>query len=144
MTHTAPHPAPHRHRAPLAGQVFGLVAGPVAWGVQLVAGYGLSGHACFPGDHPVARIALGWGWMRAACLGLNLLALGVCVAAGLYSLSLWRATQHEAQGRARTVVDVGEGRTRFSSLCGALTSAGFALAILFNTVVILGAPACRG
>jgi hypothetical protein len=141
---TAPHPAPHRRRASLPGQVFGLIAGPIAWGLQLVAGYGLSGHACFPGDHPISRIAEGWGWMRTACLLLNLAAVGACVAAGLYSLSLWRATQHEAQGRAREVVDKGEGRTRFSSLCGVLTSFGFLVAVLFDTLVILGAPACRG
>jgi hypothetical protein len=144
MTDAVHHPAPHRHRAPLVGQVLGLVTAPAAWGLQLVVGYGLSGHACFPYDHPVSAIIPGWGWTRAACLGLNLMAIAACVAAGLYSLKLWRATQHEAQGDAPDVVDVGEGRTRFSSLCGALTSFGFTLAVLFNTVVILGAPACRG
>jgi hypothetical protein len=138
------HPAPARHIAPLWAQVCGLIAGPIAWGLQLVAGYGLSGHACFPYDHPIARVAAGWGWTRAACLGLNLAAIGICIAAGMLSLRLWRATRHEAQGRARKVVDVGEGRTRFSSLCGALTSFGFLLVVLFNTVVIVGAPACRG
>lgn len=137
-------PAPHRQRAPLAGQVLGLVAGPLAWGLQLVVGYGLSGRACFPGDHPVASIAPGWGWTWAACLVFNLLALGACGGAGLVSLRLWRATRHEAKGHVKATVDVGEGRTRFSALCGALTSCGFALAVLFNTVVILGAPACRG
>ena len=141
---TAQHPAPERRKAPLWAQVFGLVAGPIAWGLQLVMGYGLSGHACFPADHPTAEIIPGWGWTRAACLVINLAAIGVCVAAGWLSLTLWRATRHEAEGRARRVVDVGDGRTRFSSLCGALTSFGFVLVTLFNTVIILGAPACRG
>jgi hypothetical protein len=138
------HPDPRRERAPLWAQTLGLVAAPIAWGLQLVAGYGLSSHACFPAHAALGHVEPGWGGMRTACLILNLAAIAVCISAGAFSLKLWQATRSEARGAARATVAVGEGRTRFSSLCGALTSGAALLVVLFDTVVILGAPACRG
>lgn len=135
------HPAPQRGRAPLWRQLFGVAAGPAAWMVQLNVGYALTSYACNPGGHAAPAMLSGWAWARAVSLGFNLAAATVAVAAGVISLGLWRATRGEASGHA---VDAGEGRTRFFAVCGVLTSFGFLAAILFDTVMIAGAPSCRG
>lgn len=118
--------------APLWRQGFCVYAAPAAWGAQLLIGYGLTAYACSPGRIALAQVAEGWGWTRSAALTVNLLAALVAVAAGLLSLSSWRAAREEAS------------RTRFLTVWGVLTSFGFLLAILFNTVMLLGAPACHG
>jgi len=117
---------------PLWRQGFGVYAAPTAWGAQLLIGYGLTAYACNPGRIALAQVAEGWGWTRDAALAVNLLAALVAVAAGLLSLSGWRATREAAS------------RARFLTVWGVLTSFGFLLAILFNTVMLLGTPACRG
>jgi hypothetical protein len=137
----ADHPAPHRGRVPLWRQLFGLAGGPLAWAAQLNIGYALTSYPCNPGGHSAGAMLAGWAWTRGAALGLNGLAALVAVAAGLVSLGVWRATRGEKDGHP---VDVGEGRTRFLGVCGAFTSFGFLAAIVFDTVMILGAPACRG
>ena len=121
-----------RAPVPLWRQGFGVYAAPAVWGAQLLIGYGLTAYACNPGRTALAQVAEGWGWTRGAALAVNLLAALVAVAAGLVSLSGWRATREEAS------------RARFLAIWGVLTSFGFLLAILFNTVMLLGAPACRG
>jgi hypothetical protein len=40
-------------------------------------------------------------------------------------------------------MDVGEGRTRFLAMCGILVGAGFVVAILFTTLTVALASACR-
>jgi hypothetical protein len=117
---------------PLWRQGLGVYAAPAAWSAQLLIGYGLAAYACNPGRTALAEVANGWGWTRGAALAVNLLAALVALAAGLMSLSGWRATSEDA------------GRARFLSIWGVLTSFGFLLAILFNTVMLLGAPACHG
>lgn len=117
---------------PLWRQGFGVYAAPAAWSLQLLIGYGLSAYACNPGRTALAQVAEGWGWTRGASLAVNLLAAVVAITAGLMSLSGWRATREWAS------------TTRFLSIWGVLTSFGFLIAILFNTVMLLGAPACHG
>lgn len=116
---------------------FGIGAGPLAWSVQLLVGYGLTAYACHPGGLALAEVAEGWGWTRGAALALNLLAALVALAGGVVSLSAWRAAPRHA-------ADPSEGRRRFLAAWGVLTSFGFLLVILFNTVMVVGAPACHG
>ncbi|MFI4965212.1 MAG: hypothetical protein ACHP9T_07565 [Caulobacterales bacterium] len=137
------HPAPHRHRVAIPAQLAGLAVGPFAWAIQLEVGYALTSYACHPGQIELSALAPGWGWTRPAGLVVNLIALLVCLAAGALTLRAWRATRDEAAGPPRHLIEAGEGRTRFLAACGALTSFGFAFAIAFDTVMILGAPACR-
>jgi hypothetical protein len=115
------------------GLALGLFGGPLAWGIQFAVGYGLTGYACFPHGHPLARMLPGLDWARAACLALNIAAMAAAAAVGWRGWRRWRATRDTAQYR-----------TAFLAACGALTSFGFAIATLFDTVIILGAPACRG
>jgi len=136
------HPSPHRDRVSTPSQLIGLAIGPAAWAAQLEIGYGLSSYACFPQDRALAD---GHPVLAGEHLGLVLLNLA-CLAAALFgawiSLRGWRATRAEKEGAEHSLLEVGEGRSRFLAGCGLLTSAGFALAILFDLAPILGAPAC--
>lgn len=138
------HPSPHRERAPLWRQLAGLCAAPLAWFVQFTVGYALTSYACFPGDRALGQVLSGWDWTRGAAVGINLLAAAVAVWAGWISLGVWRVSREEKEGRSEHVIEAGEGRTRFFGLWGMMTSAGFLVAIVFDTVMALGAAACRG
>lgn len=127
-THSAEPPAPRRHPAGLAAQLFGLAAGPSAWIAQLVLGYGLSAYACYPGDTP--RRDLPPSSEHGLLLGINLACLVLSAAGFAVSFSAWR--------RGET----GDGRSRFLILCGLLSTAMFSLAILFNTPSALALRLC--
>ena len=74
---------------------------------------------------------------------LDRIALAIALAAALIAYRNWSSTQGEHGGGSQRLVEVGEGRTRFLSMCGILTSLGFALAIIFTSCIILLVPLCR-
>jgi hypothetical protein len=76
-------------------------------------------------------------------LTVNVIALIVGVLGTLVAFTSWSATRHEHGGRPNYLIDVGEGRTRFLAMCGMLVGAGFVVAILFTTVTVVLASACR-
>jgi hypothetical protein len=137
------HPSPHRHEVGLPALLFSLAAGPTGWITQLLLGYGLSSYACFPKDEPyLASPPPGWGGEHLILLAINLCCLGLVAAGFLVALASWRRTQAEKEGGAHHMLEVGEGRTRFLSLCGILACGLFGSAILFDTLPIVGTPAC--
>jgi hypothetical protein len=145
MTHetaTLPAQAHHPLRR-LAGfaLAFGLVAGPLAWGVHLVANYALASHACFPGAVPRAALPPGSDWLLPLLIAIDLTVIAIAAVAALLSYRSWRSERQELSRNAGEVVDIGEGRTRFLSLWGMLTSVGFLIAIVFD-VVALWVPPC--
>ena len=137
------HPSPHRDRVSVWLLLTGLAAGPTGWALQLIANYGLSSLACFPHDTPSQTTPPpGWDHEFDLLLTINLVCLAIALAGFLISWAHWRRTRGEKVGGAGRLVDVGEGRTRFLSACGMLAGAGFIIAILFDTAVVIGAPAC--
>jgi hypothetical protein len=140
-THPPEHPAPHRARAPRWRQFAGVVAGPVAWAVQFNVGYGLTSYACHPGDRALAQVPPDWTATRPAALALAIVAALVSAWGAYISWGIWRAARQEKSGH---LLEAGEGRTRFLGVWGVITSLGFLAAILFDAVMIVGAPACRG
>lgn len=137
------HPSPHRAQVGLLWLLFGLAAGPTAWIAQLLLGYGLSSYACYPKDEPhLASPPPGWGNEHLVLVIINLACLALAAAGLVVSLANWRRTRAEKRGGAHRMMEIGEGRTRFLSLCGALTCGLFGAAILFDTLMILGVPAC--
>ena len=137
------------HPAPFAGAVprwllFAvLLAAPVAWFVQLCAGYGLTSQACFPRERllPAGLAISPAPWPGS--LALNLGALAVACIALLVSLWIWLRVRHEvASGNG--LVEGAEGRARFLAVWGLWIGVWFAIGILFNTIAMLELPACGG
>lgn len=142
MKHASPiprHPAPHRHRAGGA-LAFALLAAPLAWLAQISVNYGVASHACYPGAEPFLVMVAQWPWP--VVTAVNILSLVVAVTGSAIAYRTWQLTRGEASGDIGKTVEAGEGRTRFLSVWGILASAGFAIALLFSLVAIVGVPPC--
>jgi hypothetical protein len=145
MTDSVPqqHPSPHRGRVGLSAQLSGLAAGPAAWIAQLIVDYGLSSYACFPKDAPrLVSPPPGWAGEHLWLLAINLACLALAGAGFASAYGGWRLTRAEKRGDAHEMLEIGEGRARFLAICGMLGCGVFAAAILFDTLPILGVPAC--
>lgn len=136
------HPAPHRGLVSDALLFTALLAAPLAWAAQLLLGYGLSSHACFPRGLPKAAPGPGWEWLPAGLLAINLAALVIALLATVVSYALWRRTREEAHGGHAQLIEAGAGRTRFFAIWGVWSGVWFVLQILFATIALIGAPGC--
>ncbi len=134
------HPSPHRGAVKLWALMGGLVAGPFGWIAQLLLDYGLSSDLCMArrsmGQQPSAT------GESVGLIAVNLVCLALALSGMAISWHSWRKTQGEKPGGGATALETGEGRSRFLALIGILVSAGFAFAILFNTVEPLMVSAC--
>ncbi len=92
------HPAPLRGNVSTVALFAGLLASPLAWGLQLVINYGLAAHACYPGDMPLHDVAPGFHSTRTIILLINLLAMALALAGAAPVLS---ALARDAGGAAR-------------------------------------------
>lgn len=130
--------APETRSVKFLTLLFGVAAAPLFWTGQVLLGYGVTAHACYPGDHPVTP------GFRDQLIGImmvfDLVALAACAAGALVS---WRAWRTVARGRGvHHTLHTGEGRDRFLALWGLLSSLWFFLAILFNTIASLTVTPC--
>jgi hypothetical protein len=132
------------NRATPRESFFALFGGPVAWFLQLCAGYALASEPCFRDGYRAAAPlpALQWTWPA------MILAMGVAIAVSLLALLVsWRTfnrTREDGAGDAHPPVGVSEGRTRFLALWGVLLGSGFALATALTAVAFLTLPRCAG
>lgn len=127
------HPAPARHLISNGALWLGLFGGPVLWALQLMVGYGLTAHGCFPGTSPRSG-PIGAMWSGSVIATL-IAVIGTCTA-GFVALKAWRSASHERAARDSahhtSLLDIGEGRTRFMAFAGILSSGVFLLAELFS------------
>ncbi len=140
LEQNAGHPSPHRHRVRLGALIFGLCGGPAAWSVASMASVVLAQEACRPGAMPLSTPA--FGGVHAALVALNGIACLVTIASGVVAYRSWIATCEEHPGSGQTLLEIGEGRSRFMAMAGMLTGAGFLLAILFGVPAIVFGPLC--
>jgi hypothetical protein len=134
------HPSPHRGRAPVPALVFGLVGGPAAWFIQLLVSSGLGQEACYPKAVPLSAPA--FAGLATVLPVMEVAAILVALAAALTAYVCWRRSRGERAGDGHSLVDIGEGRSRFMAMAGILTSLGFAGAILFTLPAILAVRGC--
>jgi len=138
----ARHPARHRDHVTLTALFFGLFAAPIAWAGNLMLTYGLSVHACYPGNRPLDQIIRGFSFSRWLILLCYLLALAISASAAVVSYRNWRVTGTEVEGHAGHLMEKGEGRTRYLSIIGMAFSALFFTAVLFGAIVLAIVPLC--
>jgi hypothetical protein len=131
------HPAPQRDRVAVWETTLGLGGGPLAWILQLAAGYAIVVAPCYTGpDREAAGQASLWA------IALYLFCLALALAGGLVSLIVYRRTRREVEGSAGDLLEAGHGRTRFLALWGSLLGFGFAGVILVNGIALVGVPPC--
>jgi hypothetical protein len=140
--HRQAHPAPHRARVGLVPIWFAILAGPLAWSTQLLVNSTIAAHGCYPHDMPIASSI--WGNAHGVMAGIEIAALVLCVWAGLTGWRNWRRTREEKGGSAHHLLEGGDGRTRFMSMVGMLTSALFLVAVAFSALNLTAVPACGG
>jgi hypothetical protein len=138
------HPAPHRDRTSLAALFFAITAGPAAWTIQHLVGYGVSSYPCSPANRQLSAPAPFWTPMRPGLIALTAVCLVLCLIGGWVALRSWRATQGETAGEAPDLLEIGAGRSRWMAICGIMVTVLFAGAILFDGIILVGAPTCRG
>ncbi len=125
-------------RVGLAAIAFGILAGPIAWGLALLCLYAIASHNCFSGATPRDTALWDNQWLLATIAGA---ALVVCIVAGLVSYRSWRDTYGERFDWAR-LIQFGEGRSRFLATWGALTSLLFAILMVVSLVSLVVVPSC--
>jgi hypothetical protein len=138
----APHPAPKRSTAGPQETFFVLFGGPLAWFIQLTAGFALASQPCFIDG--TRALSSPHDWTRSAML---ILIGATCAIALLAMLISWRAyqgTEDESAAVQRQVTDVATGRTRFLALWGVYLSAGSALVTIMTAIAFVVLPRCAG
>jgi hypothetical protein len=143
-TSVPPHPAPHKERTSLLELGFAVAGGPIAWGVQLNAGYALASWPCFPGDHRMHLPLDGYAWSWPTLVAVMFAGALIAIAALLVSLRILRATRDPRLGDARHLMASGTGRTRYLALWGVTFGAGFAVASLATGIAFIVLPRCGG
>lgn len=135
----AGHPAPHANRVGILRLLLLLAGAPIAWSVQIAAGYAAAAYACYPDRFPLASPVL--PHLHGALATLSAAAIAVSVLCAVLSYRSWRATRDEFEGDQQHLLEVGEGRTRFMSMCALINSILFTLALVLTiSVLVLVAP----
>jgi hypothetical protein len=119
------------------------VGGPLAWFVQMCAGYALASWPCFPKDHRIVAPLAGYAWTSSAMV-IALLA-GVAIALVALFVS-WRQFNQarQASGDERRQFDSGRERARFLALWGIVLGGGFAFTTVITAVAFVVLPRCAG
>jgi hypothetical protein len=123
---------------------FALFGAPLAWFVQLCAGYALATQSCYPGSERRVRLPPHLDWTRAAIAGVMIAACIIALLALAASLRAYRQSSEVLQRDPREVIALGADRTCFLSLWGIIFSAGFALASVLTFIAYFVLPRCAG
>jgi hypothetical protein len=111
---------------------YGVLGGPVAWTVELLAGYGTEEAACSAGSTSSGLVGNADSTVGAITVATLLVALGAGLAA--------RAIRH---GVATGELPDPRGRVAFMARVGMIASPLFALAIVLSGIPIFALDACR-
>lgn len=121
-----------------------LFAGPLAWFVQLCAGYALASEACYPGAERRLTLPAQLGWTRAAIAVLMIAACLVALLALASSLRSYRRSSGELRHGTAQAARSGADRTCFLALWGIIFGAGSAVGSLLTFLAYFVLPRCAG
>jgi hypothetical protein len=136
------HPSPQRDRIGPWAMWFCILGAPVAWSLQQLINAPLFAHGCYPKDMPVAEPI--WGDTGTIAMAVELIAIAICIVAGLVAWRNWRRTRSEKEGSGHHLMASGDGRTRFMAMVGIICSGLFLLAVAFAIGLLLMIPPCNG
>jgi hypothetical protein len=138
------HPAPKRHAAGLHETLFALFGGPIAWFIQMNAGFALASQPCFQdGLRLIEPIGIS-DRSRGIMIAVIVIAFAVALASAALAWRMYLRTEDEAKGDHRHVMEVGAGRTRFLALWGVMLGSGSAIATILTAAGVVVLPRCAG
>jgi hypothetical protein len=121
-----------------------LFAGPLAWIVQLYAGYALASQACYPGSERRLTLPAHLGWTRAAIPIVMVAACLVSLLAFASSVRSYRRSADEMRRNAAEVIHGAAQRTCFLALWGSVFGAGAAVGSILALLAYFVLPQCAG
>jgi hypothetical protein len=135
------HPSPLRARVSRLALAFALLAAPLAWSLDELGAYILASNSCqLKASGEAALLVRG---NSPGFLALTAVTWLIALAGVWVALQNWHKTQDEHPGGGAHLVDLGEGRARFMSMCGLMTSIGFALGFVYLSLQMVAAPLCE-
>lgn len=137
----ARHPAPHRKLVSLSLILYALFAAPIVWAGDLMIGYGVVGHACYPGDVPLGWPTADMTYAWPLVLACHLAALALIASGTIAAYVCWRRTG-PPQGHHHHLIEKGEGRTRYLGIVGMGFGAMFFLITALELLSHLMVPIC--
>jgi hypothetical protein len=148
MAITAPvvalHTQPREPRGQLHETFFALFAGPLAWLVQLYAGYALASQSCYPGSERRLTLPAHLVWTRPAIAIVMITACLVSLLALTSSLRSYRRSADAMRSEAAEVVRASAQRTCFLALWGGIFGAGAAVGSILILIAYFVLPQCAG
>jgi hypothetical protein len=135
--HTQPCDHPHE-------SFFALFAGPLAWLVQLYAGYALASQSCYPGSERRLTLPAHLVWTRPAIAIVMVAACVVSLLALASSLRSYRRSAEAMRPEAAEVFRANAQRTCFLALWGAIFGAGAAVGSALILLAYFVLPQCAG
>ncbi|HET8701944.1 MAG TPA: hypothetical protein VFL97_09790 [Nitrococcus sp.] len=126
-----PAPAPIPVGFALGYAVFGA---PAAWSLQLLTGYALASHACYPNSIPLSQPI--WSFLWWVLIGVDFAALIAAGLAGWLAVAKWRIYRYAGWSQ------IGERRNRFLAQWALMTSILFSMVIIFTIIMLFIVPAC--
>jgi hypothetical protein len=142
VVHT--HTQPREERRRLHESFFALFAGPLAWLVQLYAGYALASESCYPGSERRLTLPAGLVWTRPAIAVVMIVACLVSLLALASSLRSYRHSADAMRSDAAEILRASAQRTCFLALWGAIFGAGAAVGSMLIFLAYLLLPPCAG
>lgn len=122
----------------LGGLWFGLIAGPVAWAMQELVGYGLAARACAAHAQGLVPLAPGLGVGEVIVSGM---ALGLAGSGLATSTLFWRRASRQ-QPHGEEGIDAGDERNAFMALAGIIVGLFFLFGVFMNAAGYFLIPPC--
>jgi uncharacterized iron-regulated membrane protein len=110
-----------------------LFGAPAAWVAQLSLSEPLAAHACYPYQMPLPEPV--WQGLPATLAVISGACLAIALLSGFMAWTLCRRTR-------APLLEERDGRTRFLSKLGAMSSFIFTMAVLFTACAVLLVPPC--
>jgi hypothetical protein len=123
---------------------FAVAGGPLAWFLQLNAGYALANFPCFPGDQRMTAPLEGYGWSFPTMVAALVAGVLISLASTWASWRTLQRTRRIGPDEHRDLLEIRTSRTRFLAEWGVIYGIGFALTTLLTCVAFIVMPRCGG
>jgi hypothetical protein len=121
---------------------FAFLGAALAWSLQLIIGYAVLAHACFPRGDPL-DFAGQYG-ARAGAAIVTVITLAIAILSLALAWRLVTVTIGRRMSFAEATAVSGEnGVPRYLAVAGVLVGIVFTLALVFNGLAIILEPTCR-